>query len=194
MIGCSTGPDAIEPVAIDASAAGREAIAMLDRDGDRLLSEVEMALAPGLHLHREKYDRNGDAQVSADEIRDRIEQWEDEGLGIRRLKVYVKLDDKPLPDATVRFLPEPYLGSGPKPATGKTNASGLATISVAPEDLPASLANTRIRGIYGGTYRIEVSHPTRSLPARYHAETTLGAEIARDTLGDQVELELKSRE
>ena len=48
-----------------------------------------------------------------------------------------------------------------------------------------------MRGVYGGTYKIEITHPNVQVPAKYNTSTTLGEEVARDTLGDRLVLKLE---
>jgi hypothetical protein len=43
-------------------------------------------------------------------------------------------------------------------------------------------------------YRIEITHPTASIPAKYNSQTTLGLEVSADLRLDQAILwQLKSR-
>lgn len=192
-LGCSSGPTAIEPVDINASSAAAEAIIQYDQNDDGLLDEAELADVPGVLKYKEKYDSDEDGSISSDEIAARISGWSGKGVGFRTLSCEVLLDNRPLEGATVRFVPEAYLGDGPKEATGKTDSSGHAKVSVALEHIPEDLRTARMRGLFGGTYRIEVEHPQKKLPARYVNGTALGEEIARDTLGDKVVLELSSK-
>jgi hypothetical protein len=87
----------------------------------------------------------------------------------------VLLDGKPLAGATVRFVPEKFLGDGFKPAEGVCDERGLAELRTEGGRLP---------GVACGFYRVEVCKPgggKESLPARYNAASTLGHEVAPDT-------------
>ena len=189
--GCNSAPPAVEPVDIDARVAGLQAIETYDRDGDGQLGDDELAAVPGIAKHKDLYDGDNDGLISEDEIAQRIRSWEDGGLGIRRVMVHVTLAGQPLPGATVRLVPEAYLGDGPKPAEGKTDPSGSTAVSVGSHDLPEEIRAARMRGVYGGTYKIEVTHPQMAIPPRYNVETTLGTEVARETLGHRLELVLE---
>ena len=57
-------------------------------------------------------------------------------MGISTLEVDVSLGNRPLPGAEVRLVPESYLGSGPKIASGTTDTDGFAKISVPVDQLP----------------------------------------------------------
>ena len=61
------------------------------------------------------------------------------------------------------------------------------------EELPEDLKTARMGGIYGGSYKIEVTHPKIKLPSRYNSNTTLGEEIARDTVRERVVLKLEKK-
>jgi len=191
--GCSSQPAGIEPIRFNARTASAQAIELYDRDGDGMLNDEELASVPGILKYKDKYDTDGDGMVSRQEIADRINSWSDNGVGFRTLKAVVLLDKRPLSGATVRFVPEPYLGDAPKVATGTTDGSGTARISVDVEHIPEDLRAARMRGMFAGTYKIEVTHPSRNLPERYTTGQALGEEVARDTFGDRVELELESR-
>lgn len=192
-VGCSSQPQAIEPVSIDAEAASSQAMELYDSDGDRRLSEGELAAVPGILENLDKYDSDGDGVVSENEISERIELWEEQAMGLRALSVIVLMGGKPLQGAEITFVPESYLGDGPKTAKGTTNQQGFTKVSVAREDLPPDLHSTRIRGIYGGTYRIEVTHPDIAIASKYNTNSILGAEIARDTLGDELVLRVEKQ-
>ncbi|WP_148074729.1 EF-hand domain-containing protein [Bythopirellula goksoeyrii] len=190
LAGCSSGPTAIRPVDIDADQAGDQAIEFYDKDGDGTLNVDELAAVPGVLKYLDKYDQNADGLVSGDEITERVELWDDQAMGIRTLDVEVTIGARPLQGAEVRFVPESYLGDGPKVASGTTDSKGFAKISVAVDELPDDLRKARMRGLFGGTYKIEVTHPTLKVPATYNTETTLGEEVARDTIGDWLVLKL----
>ena len=191
--GCSSSPSAIQPVAVDGKTAAAAAIVALDKNGDAELDDAELAAAPGMLKYKAKFDQNSDGRVSQDEIRSRIDLWADQGLGLKSVTVEVKLDGRTLPGAEVKFVPESFLGEGPKAASGITDVNGVTKVSVATEHLPEALQKARVRGLYGGLYRIEVTHPQRAIPSKYNSATTLGEEVAKDTTPDRITLDLRSR-
>lgn len=191
--GCSYGPGAIKPVAVDPGSASTKAVELYDKSGDGLLDTDELAEIPGILKNLEKYDANHDGLVSKSEIEDRIAIWKQHGLGMCSLNVVVLLEGKPLESANVTFVPEPYLGEGPKIASGVTDRHGTTKVSIDTSTLPESLQELRVKGIYGGTYKIEVTHPSKEIPKVYNAETTLGAEVAKDTTTEEIKLNLKTQ-
>lgn len=191
--GCNSRPSAIQPVDVDGASAAAEAMGKVDSDADAAFSDAELAAIPGILKHKAKYDLDGDGKVSQQEIADRIDLWATQGLGLKSLAVEVTLDGRPLSGASVKFVPEPFLGDAPKEATGVTDGNGATKIGIANEHLPESLQQARLRGLYGGLYKIEVTHPDRPLPAKYNTATTLGEEIAKDTTPDRLSLKLTSR-
>lgn len=193
VAGCSSRPAAIEPAYIDPGSASAQAMEQYDKNGDGALDEAELAAVPGIEKHKEKYDSDGDGRVSEKEIAGRLEVIEDQAVGIRSLRVVVQLDRRPLRGATVRFVPESYLGDALKVATGVTDTRGGTKVSVKMEDLPEALKQARMGGIFAGTYRIEVTHAKIDVPSKYNVKTTLGEEIARDTVGERVVLELTTK-
>ena len=174
MIGCGGGPAALRPPALDPEQAAAEAIALYDTDGDEQLSESELEACPGLKLASKAYDLDGDSAISQAEIAARLQRFIDRGVALYQLSARVRLDNKPLASAAVRFVPEPYLGEEIKVATGTTRPGGSASMAVPDEDLPKNQQG--IRGIHAGTYRVEVTHPEIAIPAKYNTETTLGYE------------------
>jgi hypothetical protein len=115
--------------------------------------------------------------------------WQDQKLGIQPIVVEVQLGGRPLAGASVKFVPEGYLGDALKPATGTTDRRGIANVSMAADAMPADLRS--MTGIRGGVYRIEVTHPDRAIPPKYNSATTLGREIAVDTIQGSIFLNLK---
>ena len=193
--GCGTGPARVKPVEIHPSRAAAAAIDQYDTNGDDMLSDEELAAVPGMRKWKSLYDTDGDGQVARSEIRERLNLWNRQKLGFRTLRAAVTLDGRPLVGADVRLIPEIYLGPHVKPAAGVTNENGYATLSMAEEDIPDSLKSGSgiVRGVTGGTYRIQVTHPRIDLPGIYQNNSVLGDEIALDTVGSSMEVELQSR-
>ena len=66
-------------------------------------------------------------------------------------------------------------------------------MNIAAKDLPPQFVERNIRGVQGGVYRIKVTHAQGKIPGRYNDESTLGEEIATDTVHDAIYVELKSK-
>jgi hypothetical protein len=158
-----------------------------------MLSSTELQAVPGILKRVALYDTNADGQVSAGEIATRIGVWEQQRMGVRGLSVRVMLDQKPLAGAQIELIPEEYLGPNCKPAQGVTNDRGVARVTIAAEDLPPGFAERKIRGVQGGVYRIKVTHSKRKIPSRYNEASTLGEEIATDTVQSAIHVDLSSK-
>ncbi|MBN1852837.1 MAG: hypothetical protein JW829_08940 [Pirellulales bacterium] len=192
IAGCSGRPSAIKPVEVDPSQAAAQAIRLYDKDSDSALAGAELDAVPGIQKHSKKYDQDGDGRITEQEIKDRIAGWKAQALGLRGLTVFVEMDGQPLPDATVLFEPEPYLGEVVHPATGITGPRGFTRVAISEEFLPEQLQGKHGAYITGGTFKIRVTHPTKKIPAKYNEQTTLGEEIAPDTVAAEVKVTLKS--
>src|SRR5207253_10852291 len=123
-----------------------------------------------------KIDKNGDGRLDASEIADRLTSFQQSGVQVLAVTCRVVLNGAPVTGATVRLIPEKFLGDGIKPASGVTDSSGAVSLNA--EGLP---------GVYCGFYRIEVSKKdpggTETVPARYNTQTVLGQEVAPDMRG-----------
>ncbi|TWT77920.1 hypothetical protein Pla123a_17190 [Posidoniimonas polymericola] len=193
LAGCSGRPAAVVPQ-FDPAGMAEQALAAYDADGDGRLAGAELDASPAIKKHLARYDADSDGAVSEQELQDRFAQWEEEGVGFRRLDVRVTIDGRPLSGATVTFEPEAFMTDWVKPATATTDRSGMAKISVAPEDLPAALKDraSGLRGVCVGAYRVKVTHPSDKLPPAYPAGDALGAETSRDAMGPLEEIQLSS--
>ena len=172
--GCSRGPSALAPPKIAPESAAAEAMALYDADGDKKLSSAELESCPGMADGMKIYDQDNDGTISQAEIATRLQRFVNRQVALARLSVTVTLNKRPLGNALIRFVPEPYLGDEVKVATGTTRKRGSATMAVAQEELPKNQKG--IRGVHSGTYRVEITHPDEEIPKRYNTETSLGYE------------------
>ncbi len=174
----SGGAARIQPVLPNAR-AGATAIELYDVDKDGFLSGKELDKAPGLKAALHQVDMNNDGRISADEIDARIQHWAATGSGRISVSCLISHNGKPLEGATVRFVPETFLGGDVKGAEGTTNRFGVAAMTTT-----ASGA----RGVGPGFYRVEITKSGEPIPAKYNTETEFGQEIALDaamTVGPQ---------
>jgi hypothetical protein len=177
---CHYGPAAVKQPAIDATAAGKLAMAMYDKNGDGKVAGDELENAPALKAALPRLDTNGDGGVSADEVTARVNAWKEMRTGMTYVQCRVMLNGQPLSGAEVTFEPEPFLGDEIKPAVGTTTMQGDATPVIRPEDrLDPKLPG----GVHLGLYKVRISkldNGKQIIPARYNTETTLGQEVAYD--------------
>jgi hypothetical protein len=190
--GCSGNAPAprVDAAPLNPGAAASQALATLDENKDGQIAGAELDKAPGLKAAlKPRLDSNNDGKASADEITNRVQQYLNSRVASLPCRCEVLLDGKPVEGAVVRFIPEPFLGTALKTATGTTDALGVTMLRVEGSDLP---------GMSPGMYRVEISKPTGgadAIPAAYREKTTLGAEVANDleSLSSGVTFSLKSR-
>lgn len=184
---CSSGPSAVKPPSINASAAGSKAMELYDKNSDGKVSGPELEQAPSLKAALARIDKDGDKSITADEIAERIGVWKGTGTGLMTFACLVTLDGAPLLGATVTYVPDPCLGDAVKSASGITNASGKAAGGIAKEDLPDP---TWPGGMQLGIYTVKISKPVNgkeTIPAKYNEQTMLGQEVSPDVpeIGNQ---------
>ena len=172
LVGCSGKPSRIAAPTWDPAVMADRAIADLDQDADGKLSAAELASAPGLQYNAKQIDADGDGHLSRDEIFARIEHYQKMGVGLTPFTCTVLLNNRPLVGAKVRLAPEPFLGDIVEPREA-TSAEG-GSVKFAAEGINMSVVPVCM-------YRVEITSPEVTLPARYNTETTLGIEVAAMT-------------
>jgi hypothetical protein len=171
VAGCGGGATSrVKPETV-ASDAGTKAVELYDANGDGALAGAELDKAPGLKSAMARLDADHDGRITADEISARIQAWKKSPLGRIDLSVSVTRNGQPLPDATVTFVPESFLGDKLSTAAGKTNQYGQAVISVLGGDPP---------GLSPGFYRVQITRAGESIPDVYNTATVLGQEVGAD--------------
>jgi len=171
----SAGCGGVKEYRVDPVAASKAAMEQYDKNGDGLLDMTELKACPALLRELRAYDESKDKKLSADEIGAQIQDMYGQGPGMISLNCTVSLDGTALSGATVRFIPESFLGPEIKEATGVTNVSGTAALGVSPDELPKELRRHHLMRV--GIYRVEITHPSQKIPAKYNTETELGFEF-----------------
>lgn len=172
-------PTRLIPPSIDAETAGKKAIELFDTNKDGKLSGKELDKCPGLKAALGTVDTDHQGEITAEMIAERIRAWQRSKLGRMSLSCTVLHKGKPLDAASVRFVPEEFLGENVKAASGKTDKNGVAMISIAITDRQDP------PGVAPGLYRVEITKNGEKIPAIYNTETTLGQEVALDANGIQ---------
>jgi hypothetical protein len=170
FVGCSSPPPRVVAEAPSAN-SGAAAIEAHDADKDGLLSEQELAKAPGLKAGLKQADADLDGKLSAAEIDARVATWAKSKVGRMSLACTVMRRGMPLADAEVRLVPESFLGTALPTATAKTNAQGFAMPTAPKADAS---------GLPPGYYRVEIYSASNDVPAAFNTATTLGVEVAPD--------------
>lgn len=170
--GCSRTPARYYPPKFDAQALGEQAVAKLDADQNQLLEAKELAASPALAADLKKLDRNGDQQLSAEEIGAKVEEWTAGRIGAVGVICFVTRAGQPAANIQVKFIPEPFLGDVVKPATGVTDSQGGASMTA---------EGQKVSGVMQcGYYRVELSTAEggrETIPAKFNAKSILGAEV-----------------
>lgn len=190
LCGCRPlGKTSVKPPSVDPSRAADQALELCDKDANGLLTASELAASPALSAALANYDSNKDKQLSREEIVTRLTEMYAHGTGLMGGSCRVMFSGRPLRQAHVRLVPEPFLGSEVKVAEGDTDGSGVAALSVAEADLPPKLHGLKL--MQPGLYRVEVTHSSVKIPAKYNTQTTLGFELHPATPDDVVTLQLR---
>jgi hypothetical protein len=188
FLGCSG--DRIAVPKVSPQEASRQAMAEYDANSDGVLDNKELERCPALKDCWKNLNRGGQARLTAQDIADRLAAHQASNVGLMTVPCRVYLDRKPLEGATVRLVPEKFLGRDFKPASGVTDANGRAVLQT---------AGAKVPGVQCGFFRVEVSKKDGSgaetLAPRYNNETVLGVEIAPDSSRQSasVRLDLTSR-
>lgn len=176
-VGLPFGCAEVKLPSFSSSAAASAAMAEFDTNKDGFLDAAELERCPALKSALKRFDANGDGKLSEKEISARLAAYKDAGVGRIAISCQVLLDGMPLPDASVRFVPERFMGDSYKAGTGTTDTNGFADLQVEGDQLP---------GLPSGLYRVEISkHSAQGqelLPARFNTQTSLGQEVAADAV------------
>ena len=170
--GCTSSatPQAAFPK-VDPLSAAAEAIRLYDANGSGSLEEVELVKCPAMMNARDRYDKDGNLQISQEEIFQHLKSLYSASVGLLELQCVITRNSKPLPGATVRFIPEPFLGDDLQTAVATTDGDGLANPKIPVDQLTDRLRNASLMQV--GLYRVVIEHP--SLPTDQAKE--LGFEV-----------------
>jgi hypothetical protein len=149
-----------------------QAIADLDKDSDGKLSAEELEAAPGLKYCARLLDEtygDGDGLLSRDEIKDRLEEYVEMRVGLTAFTCTVRLDGRPLVGASVRLVPEAFLGDVIQ--TLEAISKGNGEVEFLTEGISVSVVPL-------GMYRVEITSLDFQIPAKYNSQTTLGIEVS----------------
>lgn len=174
--GCVRQPPRVEAPRWDPAGLAASAIQQLDTNGDGVLSidEVRKA-APGLAAAWKRLDVDNDSRVTAEELAARFRLYQDMRTGLRSQVLRVRYAGRPLANATIRLIPEPFLGDTIEPAGGMTDTSGNVMVRSDSADIPA---------VRLGFYRVEITSDSVRIPPKYNVQSTLGVEISPVSDGD----------
>jgi hypothetical protein len=166
-----TTPEVHSRASYDPAAMTAAAFAEYDRDKNGLLEGAELDACPALKGALAGIDSNRDGKVSTAELQARFESYGAGNAQTVSAPVTVTLDGAPLADATVQFVPEAFMGAAAQEATGKTGPAGAVAAFTS--------GGKQYAGLQPGMYKVKITRAESGppLPARYNAQTTLGAEV-----------------
>jgi hypothetical protein len=170
--GCRAQSSAtVDPPNVDSQAAAAEAMRLYDKDSNGHLNDAELAACPAISAARKQYDLDRDGQISQEEVATRIDRLYGRSVGLVRVDCSVTRQGRPLSGATVRFIPESFLGTALQTAVDTTDSNGNCFPSIPAAELPANLQGRKF--MQPGIYRVEIDHPSVSSKN----SKPLGAEI-----------------
>lgn len=176
--GCTGAPAGVAGPKWSSAAAAAQALSENDANGDSKLSKEELKKCPGLLAAMSSLDRDSDGALSEEELKTGLEEMRQAATALVKVPCSVTHGGRPLEGATVTFVPESFMGSGIKSASGVTGADGLAIPTVADEELPAEYRG-RLKGVPCGIFRVTVTHPSVAIPPKFNTETTIGRMVTR---------------
>lgn len=194
LISCNSGPGRVNQPYIDSGGAGEMAMEVYDTNGDGKVVGAELAKAPGLTALLATGDADKDGAITADEVAARIDKWKEQKTGVTIFSFLVTLDGKPVEGASVVFEPESFLGDEIKAGIGETGFGGSGGASIPKDQRPSP---TSPPGMHLGLYQVKISKKLGDkeiVPPKYNESTTLGLEVAGDTLASgTVEFKLTTK-
>jgi hypothetical protein len=167
--GCDMGAKRISAPSMNAATVAKAALAEFDTNGDGKISGKELDKCSALKISQGRLDPKGEG-ITAKTIEDLIKGWQETKIGRTSCPCQVSRNGKPLADATVTFVPEKFLGPNYQVASGKTDATGIAQIT---------LPNVTPLGLPLGFYRVQITKEGENIPAKFNTETELGAGLTR---------------
>lgn len=155
-----------------------------DKNNDQKLSKDELQSCPGLLTSIDRFDQDRDHAISNAEFKSKLSEIEQQGASLVSFSCIVQRGGIPIQGATVKLVPEAFMADLVKPASGVTDQEGITVPSVPEEDLPKEVRG-KVRGVPCGIFRVEVTHPSVAIPAKFNTQTTIGRLVSRrdhDTL------------
>ena len=170
--GCS-GSDTLTVPTYTPERMAQDAMAEYDTNHDGYLDAKELERCPSLKSSLESMGKAREKRLSTEDITEHIRMYVDRQVALKEVGCHVLLDGRPLEGATVKYVPEKFMGSAIKPASGVSDSRGIVVLTAEGEKLP---------GVQPGFYRVQVAKKSASgqetIPARYNQDTILGIEIS----------------
>ena len=175
LVGCSGRPGRVSTPDVDPDGAAEIAMREYDRNSDGQLTADELRATPPLADALPAYDADHNGSLSQTELVAGISSWSQRGIGAMALPFTVRLDGRPLEGAEVKLIPAPFLGDAIQPASGVADNTGSGSLTMSEADKPSN-APKNLPVVQPGLYSVEITHPSRTIPAKFNTATTLGLE------------------
>jgi hypothetical protein len=174
--GCLNEPKRIVPPSVDADAAGQEAMKLFDKNNDNKISGAEFDKVPSLLQALPTIKSTKEKGITAADVTARIKAWQLTKIGrIGGVFAMVTRNGKPLAGAEVKFVPEKFMG-GNMPECKGTNPTGQdGGVEISEPVNPGDP-----KGVPPGYYRVEITLPDGSIPAKYNTQSIFGEEVCPD--------------
>ena len=119
-----------------AAAVAAEAMNEYDTNKDGKLDAKELERCPALKNALAELDKDGDKAISRQELEDCLEDFLKSKIAVMGVMCKVTRGGEPLVDAEVTFIPEKFHGGSINPGSGKTNGQGITELRC--QDQPVS--------------------------------------------------------
>jgi hypothetical protein len=168
--GCSRGPARVEAPDWDPEGLAETILSQLDKNGDAKIDSAELTAAPGLAAGVRLIDEDKDGQVTSAELTAQFTAYRDQRVGLASTAFRLSYKGRPVPDAAVKFTPEPFLEGVVEPASATTDEDGF---------FYPHTEGQEHQGVRLGYYRVQVNSPKLKVPAKYAgADSPLGADVS----------------
>lgn len=171
LAGCSHRPARVPAPRIDPGAIVEAVFAKADADGDGSLRAAEQQAVPAIAAGVSRLDADGDGTVAREELQTWLESVRDSRVAITPLEIVAHHRGRPVAGASVRLVPESFMGTAVKAAEGTTDAEGVAAMTI---------PDAKYAGVNCGLYRVKITgtgNDGKPLPERFNAATSLGMAV-----------------
>jgi hypothetical protein len=174
--GCLNEPKRIVPPSIDADAAGQEAMKLFDKNTDGKISGAEFDQVPSLLQALPTIKSTKEKGITAADITTRIKAWQLTRIGrIGGVFAMVTRNGKPLAGVEVKFVPEKFMGGNVPECKGLNPTGQDGSVEISETVNPGDP-----KGVPPGYYRVEITMPDGSIPAKYNTQSIYGEEVCPD--------------
>jgi len=172
VAGCGPSrPARIVPPALDPEAVTTAAMAQADANGNGVIEKTELGGLPALVAAVSQLDQDHDGGISKAELRRWLDEVKESRIAITSYAGEVRHLKRPLGGATVRLVPESFMGADVKAAEGVTDPDGRFS---------ATIPDAKYPGVNCGLFRVEITgqgNDGKPLPAKYNTQSTLGTAV-----------------